>query len=346
MAQQSQDSAERAIVRWRVFLPVCLFGLALTGASVATSVVLSWQGIWPSVFLEFGATILLGSLLYVGQRSFVQVVRLEARTVVQSVSERADVLEQRLGEQTARIDTIAQDVENARAVRHADEDSALAAITNDMTYEAVSGALREAERSRAISQRFRVRASADLRGMRIYLKNLVLMDRVYGGSPVLALTPWFPDARTVQQELWRPGEDVATVMGRIIVRLEEVNVDASKSTFNPELLFENLRSGLGVAVRSRRGEIARLRGPLIELTDDRWALTEAGLESRTDDVYVPIDLFPSTLPQFQDPDTPPFAPPDTPEGYSHDAWEVLMDVARKTYLSHGSQPVPRKGFSV
>ena len=145
VTEPDQSPDERAVIRWRIFLPVCLVGLALTGLSIVTSVAWNWQGIWPSVFLEFGATILLGALLYIGQRSFIQVVRREARTVVQNVSARADALEERLGDQAARIDTLAQEVENARAARHEEEDSKLAAITDEMTYAAVSGPLRDAE---------------------------------------------------------------------------------------------------------------------------------------------------------------------------------------------------------
>lgn len=335
------------MIRWRVFLPVCFVGLALTALSIATSVAWDWKGIWPSVFLEFGATILLGALLYIGQRSFIQVVRRETRTVVQNVGARADALETRLGEQAARIDTLAQEVENARAARHAGEDAELAAITDEMTYGAVSSPLRDAERSGAISESFRVLASTELGGMRLYLKNLYSMDRAVGGTPFLSLTPWFLDGRNVQSVSWNDGEDVSVVMGKIIARLEEANIDASAATFDPELVFRNLRHSLSVAIRSRRGELdRRLRGPLIELVEDLWAFTNAGLESRTDDVFVPTDVFPATIARFQDPGTTPFVPPDAPTGVAEDSWRVLMEIAQTTYLGHGGRLAGRKGFAV
>lgn len=345
MRELERQPTERTIIRWRVFVPVCLLGLALTAVSIVTSVAWRWQGIWPSVFLEFGATILLGALLYIGQRSFVQVVRHEARTVVQNVGARADALEERLGEQAARIDTLAQEVENARSARHAGEDADLAAVTDEMTYEAVSGPLRDAERNGAISELFRVQASAELAGIRLRMRNLNRMDRAVGGTPFLSLIPWFLDVRSVQTVAWNDGEDVREVMDEIIVRLEEANVDASRATFDPELVFRNLRHSLSVAVRSRRGELdRRLRGPLIELVEDRWAFTDAGLESRTDDTFVSIDIFPATIAQFQDPGTPPFVPPDAPVGVSKETWGVLMVIAQKTYLGHGGRAVRRKGL--
>jgi hypothetical protein len=347
VTELDRRSAERTVIRWRVFLPVCLVGVALTALSIVTSVAWNWQGIWPSVFLEFGATILLGALLYIGQRSFIQIVRRETRAVLQNVGARADELEARLGEQAARIDTLAQEVQNARAARHADEDADLAAITDDMTYAAVSGPLRDAERSGAISESFRVRASGELTGMRLYFKNLYLMDRVAGGTPFLSLTPWFLDGPDVQSVSWNDGEDVAAVMEKIIARLEQANINASAATFDPELVFRNLRHSLSVAVRSRRGELdRRLRGPLVELVGDQWAFTDAGLESRTGDTFVPSDIFPATITRFQDPGTRPFVPPGTPAGVSKDTWQVLMKIAQRTYSLHGGSLVPRRSSVV
>jgi hypothetical protein len=336
VTEPNQQSAERAVIRWGVFLPVCLVGLALTALSIATSVAWNWQGIWPSVFLEFGATILLGALLYIGQRSFIQVIRQQTQAVVQDVGARADALEERLGEQASRIDTLAQEVRNAQAARHTEEDADLAAITNEMTYGAVSAPLRDAERSRAISESFRVEASAELAGMRLYLKNLYMMDRVAGGTPFLSLTPWFLDGRSVQSISWNDGEDVTAVMEKIIARLEAANIDTSTATFDPELVFRNLRHSLSVAIRSRRGELERrLRGPLIELVGDQWAFTDAGLESRIDGTFIPADVFPATTAPSQNPGTQPFVPPNPPAGISEDTWQVLMRIAERTYLSHG-----------
>jgi hypothetical protein len=347
VTEPDQRPSERTVIRWVVFLPVCLSGLVLTALSISTNVAWNWQGIWPSVFLDFGATILLGALLYIGQRSFIQVVRQETRAVARNVGARADALEARLGEQAARIDTLAQDVEDARATRHADEDADLAAITDKMTYRAVGGPLLAAERSGAISQTFRVQASAELTGMRLYFKILYSMDRVHGGTQFLSLTPWFIEGPNVQSIPWNDGDDVSAVMDRIIARLEQARVDSSTATFNPELVFRNLHHSLGVAVRSRRGELERrLRGPLLELVGDQWAFTDAGLESRTDDSFVPADAFPATIARFPDLGTPPFVPPEAPPGVSKESWQVLMKIAERTYPTHDSPPVGRKGFAL
>lgn len=323
-------------IRWHVFLPVCLVGLALTVLSIATSVAWNWQGIWPAVFLTFGSTVLLGALLYIGQRSFLRVVSQEARVVIQNVDARAAALEQRVDEQAARIGTIAQEVETARAARHAEEDAYLAAVTDEMTYAAVSGPLRRAKQSRAISEYFRVQASAELTGMRLAFKTLVRLDQVHGPIRFLSLAPWSLDDLSLQSVEWHDGEDVTAVMDKIIARLEAAGHDASSTVFDPELVFKNLRLSLSAALHSRRGELERrFRGPLIELVGDQWAFTDAGLESRTDDTFVSAEVFPASSARFQDPGTPPFMPPNTPFGVSTDTWQVLMKVAERTYSGHG-----------
>jgi hypothetical protein len=136
-------------------------------------------------------------------------------------------------------------------------------------------------------------------------------------------------------------------MEKVITRLEEANIDASTATFDPELVFRNLRHSLSTAVRSRRGELdRRLRGPLIELIEDRWAFTDAGLESRTDDAFVPTDVFPATIARFQDPGMPPFVPPEAPAGVSKDIWQVLMEIAERSYVGHRGRLGGRRGFVV
>jgi hypothetical protein len=209
-----------------------------------TSVAWNWKDIWPSVFLQFGATILLGALLYVVQRSFIQIVRRETRTVVEQVGARAATLEQQIGEQSARIETLADEVETARRTRHGEEDATLALITDEMTYEAVSEPLQDAERRHAISESFRVRTSTDLGGMRLYFKHLYTMERTGEARPSISLRPWFLDIRNVVNEQWSPGEDVATVISRIVAKLESANLDATTEAFDPRLVFENLRTSL------------------------------------------------------------------------------------------------------
>jgi len=336
VATPNAEEIQRQALRWRLFVPVCLLGVALTTLAVVTSTALKWQGIWPAFFLEFGATILLGSLLFVVQRSFLQTVRRESRTVVEQVGARADALEQRIGDQSARIETLAQEVEIARAERHAAEDTALSAITNDATYDAVTRALWEAESRRAISESFRVRASANVAGMRLYFKLLSAVERTGGSLPFISLTPWFPDGRDVKRESWHSGEDVATVMNRIVKNLETANLDATRNAFDAQLVIENLHLSLDLAIHSLRGDLPRrLRGPLIELVDERWVLTDMGLESRTDEFFVSIDAFPDTLPRFQRPGTPEFRAPPAPDGVSEELWKTLITVARMTYMLRG-----------
>ncbi len=278
MAMVPNDDGPSRRIRWSVFAPVCVLGLLLVGAALGLSIMCDWAGIWIDFFLTFGATILLGAVLYVVQGSFLTTVRQQADRVIQNVETEATALEARIATQARRIDTLANEVTGDRAERRTAEDEALAAVTDDMSYEAVSSAIRELDDRHAISYAFRVPASRDLRQMHVYFKNTILMDQMSGGSPRVTLTPWFIDVRNVQSVAWEPGEDVTAVIARLDREIESVNLTPSM-VWDPTILFATLRASLSSPLTPSGEQSPRLRGPLLELLNDEWALTDEGLES-------------------------------------------------------------------
>jgi hypothetical protein len=264
--------------------------------------------------------------------------------IIENAETQTAALEEKIESQARRIDTLADDVANGRTSRHAEEDAALAAITDEMSYDAVSSAIRDADHRGIISTVLRVPASEGLDGMHMVIQNTVLMDRVVGDSPRLSLSPWFADNRDVPGDWWLPGEDVTSVIGRLEQRIESANLDPP-IMFDPTLMFQNLREALTLVYRSLRGESERrLRGPLLERLNDEWALTDEGLESLTTEDWVPIGVFPDTIPRFQDPGTPAFTPPPPPRGVEASVWAQLIEIARVTYMVHGKRSLQRRGF--
>lgn len=331
---------------WRAIVVVCLIGFALTALSVVGADTLHWRNSWPAVLLEYGGNTVLGALIFVLQGSFVRSVQEGAAQVVQRVDDRANQLEARVDEEARRIDDLTARVEGARAARHAEEDAVIDAAVDELTYDALYQALHDLDFGGLISRNvFRIRASRDLDGLRLALKITFLMDRADGrtGSPRISISPWFPVFRDVQPLEWLPGEDAVTVLERVTERLEQARLDASVAAFDPNFFADSLRESFLLARGSTRGEVAALRGPLIERTDDRWVFTDAGLESRTDDIFVPFDAFPATLKRFQDPGSEPYSPPLVPAGVDPLTWSTLMEAARHTYTGHGGM-IQRRGF--
>jgi len=340
MADMPAPRLENAI-HWRAFGIVAAIGLLMIGAALGFSIDCDWTGIWIDFFLTVGTAVLLGALGIVGSGVLVTTVEREVKRGIEETETQTAALEKRIESQGRRIDTLADEVLRDRAGRHEAEDEALAAIANDMSYEAVSSALREADLRRAISDAFRVPASGDLNGMHMHLKNLVRMDRAVGGTPFLSLTPWFADARNVQTEGWNEGEDVRQVIARLDRKIESANLTPS-AVWDPSVMFTNLRDSLELANRALRGELPRrLRGPLIERLNGEWVLTEEGLESLTTDAFLSINDFPSRvayLAAYSGGDRPEFSPPPPP-GVDADTWGILVEIARVTYMAH-----PRGSF--
>jgi len=231
------------------------------------------------------------------------------------------------------IETLGQDVDRLRGARHSEEAAALAAITEHPTQEIVASGLRLGEARGVLSSAFRARASADLGGMRLSCQLLHMVPRGAPNRPVLFLTPWFPDARRSERAEWLDGEDVATVMDRIVARLELARLDASRAAFDPALFLSKLRNGLEVALGSLRDE-PRMRGRLIEVVNDRWVLTDEGLESRSDAAFISRDTFP-TAPGAIDQAPGGFTAPAAPSDEDGSDWPTLMEIARRTYLLLG-----------
>ena len=260
-------------IHWPIFGPVCVGGLFLVGAALGMSIICDWAGIWVDFFLTFGATILLGAVLYVIQGSFLTTVQKQADRVIENVETQAAALDERIRTQERRIDTLAEEVDRNRAARHAEEDEGLAAITDEMTFEAIDNALRQAVRKRAISTAFQVPASPDLSQMHISMQPLFRAERGGGGDPIISLTPWVVGQPVLGGLLWQPGQDIASLIERLERQIESANLTPAM-VFDPTDLFTNLRASLTLANHSLRGDLARrLRSPLVERINKEWALS-------------------------------------------------------------------------
>jgi hypothetical protein len=328
-------------IHWPIFGPVCISGLFLVGAALGMSIICDWAGIWIDFFLTFGATVLLGAVLYVIQGSFLSTVQEEADRVIENVETQAAALDQRIQTQERRIDTLADEVDRNRAVRHAEEDEGLAAITDEMTHEAVYNALLQAVRKKAISTAFQVPASPDLSQLHISMQPLIRAERGGGGDPVISLTPWMVGQPILAGLLWQPGQDVAALIERLERQLESAHLTPA-TVFDPTVLFTNLRASLTLANHSLRGDLRRrLQSPLVERINEEWALTEDVLESLNSDAFLSIKEFPSHvayMASYSSGKSPEFDPP-SPPGVEAKTWSLLVEIARATYMRH-----PRGSF--
>jgi hypothetical protein len=332
------DSRQQQTIHWPVFAPVCLLGTLLVAAALVLSIQYYWTGIWIEFFLGVGITILLGAVLYVIQGSFMTTVRRAADRVIETVETKATALDERIEAQARRINTIGEEVVEARTRRHGRQAAAAAAIADLATYEAISSAIRDARDRAAISSGlFMVPASADITGMHVVITNQLRMNFADGrtGSPFLSLRPWFLDDRQVERVDWWPGEDAVVVFDRLAQNIEKANLSPGL-LLDTTVFFEALSSSILLANASQHGTRKRLGGPLVELLNDEWAVTQTGLESLTSDTVVSVNDFPgmaATMSATTRGESPKFDPP-APEDVDPAAWSQLIKVAAMIYRQH------------
>jgi hypothetical protein len=286
--------------------------------------------------LAVGVGAVLGALGIVGADTLVGTVQVEVNRAIENTQVETAALEEKIESQGRRIDTLSGEVAQNRAARHADEDAGLAAIAEDASFEAISDAIRDAERRQAISSLFRVPATANTGGMHLRVQNGQLGDRAVGSTPVIFLTPWFADDREVPMVIWKSGQDAVEIFGELDQNIESAHLSPD-DLLDSAVFIKNLTESISLANAALRGHAKHLEDPLIERLTDEWVLTEAGLEALSSDFILPIAAFPSHL-QYMNAisggETPAVDAP-LPKGVDPEMWELLVEIARRTFQGFG-----------
>lgn len=307
-------------IRWAVVVPIIVVSGGSTVFSVYASYHLAWKGFAPSVFLQLGSTVLLGVILFLLQRVF----------VVIPLTERTERIETAVSDQATALESLSGRVSQLTGERHEDEDAVVEAVGNQ-TYEDVSRALIQAELQQSIYKSFRVRASTDPLGLRLFFKPLRAVGRGVPDESMIVLTPWFPDRRSPKRISWMPVMSVEQVFSQLVEKLEDEHLDTSEAMLDPDLVMENLSESLRVAQAARRSEIP-MTGALVELFDADWAFTSQGLIARADGApVVRRAQFPNTIPSFRAPGAQNWQPAPSPPSVDPGTWSNLMTIGEKTF---------------
>lgn len=205
-----------------------------------------------------------------------------------------------------------------------------------MTFETVTSALEEAERVHAIDPvLFRVRASAHLAGLRARLfwsetsSERVLMLRVLSPDPEVA------SALALRSIAWQPDQPAPAVGDAVVLVLEQLGLPSDPETFDWGRTIESLQASLAVAIAARRRDpgAPRLQGRLIELVNDEWMLTDAGIECPGRAFILDEGSFPKRpkLPRRPGQISTSTFEPDRPTWVSADFWENVVRLGQLIY---------------
>jgi hypothetical protein len=286
-------------IRWSAVGVIFAVGTALTIASIILSITYDWQGIWPQVMLAWGTTIALSGILFGIQEAFVRKVN---RHVEQQVNQAAANLEDRIGKRITRLEDVAGETDAVRNARYASEDQVITDLREDTSYQSVANALGQAAAFKAISNgdrqgrnSFRVRAGSPLDSLRLSLKRKYDPAGTSSDSlapyRVLVWSPWKADI-SVDVD-WDAGMTVAVMFDSLRQQFNEKRLNVGEKEFDVDFTVKELVRSLDVSIKSRRGQdFRRLQAPIVEVVDDQWAFTEAGLESLKYEYLLPDLVFP------------------------------------------------------
>jgi hypothetical protein len=318
--------ASGEILNWPTVWLVFAVGTILTVASIVVSVAYNWSGIWPQVLLAWGTTIALSAVFFGVQRLFVRRVRQE----VVSVGEQ-------LGGRLTRLEDVAGLVNQGQTQRYAEEDKPVEALKENVDHESVQAALDKALDLGAISEGFRVRLGHPIDGLRLTFD---LKRDPKGGHIFDQVGTWLAQNLNASvSEYWFTSTPAKVVFENLQAALGRKHINIDKEGFDVAFALQNLYKSLIISIQARRGQLSRPRNPVIEIVDSRWAFTEAGLESLTDDFSLSDEKFPQKSAFGNGVIPEKYKRPQTPPNVDQGDWAMLMTVAEGIY------PWPRPFWS-
>lgn len=271
--------ASGEILNWPTVWLVFAVGTILTVASIVVSVAYDWSGIWPQVLLAWGTTIALSAVFFGVQRLFVRRVGQEVVRVGEQ-----------LGGRLTRLEDVAGLVNQEQGIRDAEEDKPIEALKKNVDHESVQAALDKALDLGAISDGFRVRLGHQIDGLRLTFD---LKHDPKGGYIFNQVSTWLaqnPNASV--SAYWFASTPAKVVFGNLQADLGRKHINIDREGFDVDFALRSLYNSLIISVQARRGQRSRPLNPVIEIVDSRWAFTEAGLESLTDDFSLSDEEFP------------------------------------------------------
>jgi hypothetical protein len=310
-------------------------GAAVIGLAFALEKWYQWTGVAPSTLVNVGTGLLLAGLLFLLERRFTA----RAEAVVEAVDER---IAQRTRKLETRLDDLQRRTDERIRQQGTRDDEAIEALDH-VSFPAVTHALERVNRMHALATSVaRVQASADPAGVRLgfaWGSRTPDEDR-----PALLVTADFSSrhggARRNPQIQWLPTQTAEEIGARLVDMLN--HDDAADQKFDWPLAISNLHRTLRVAVDSKRRASGawHLRGLLIELVGDDWAITQEGLEG-PDHGYI---LRKTSFPRHRDgagrpSDLGSWIAPPHPAWASPSEWEYLISRGHELFgRDHGTEP--------
>jgi hypothetical protein len=328
---------------WGWLLFFLIGGLVLTGLTLfAESLDWRWSPAWQSVLVNVGTSMLFAAVLFMVEPRFTRrVVEAAGEGVTEKVQ---TVIRESTGKLTHRLDDLEALFDARREGEATVQRAAMAAMADQVTYETVSQAMDEANHVGAIrGGGLTVRGAESFKGPHVHFRYVRYKQPRPGrlqGQVALEISVKLakrPDefGTPVIECLWKPSMSVADVEAELRRRITESGYWEEARAFDFALAIREFTRGLDLALASTgsNGDKRSLNGPLDQIVDEEWAITEAGLECPSRKYIFPASEFPDQLypggavkarrHSESQADAPSFRPP-APAFVDDELWEYLI----------------------
>jgi hypothetical protein len=247
-----------------------------------------------SVLTNVGTAFITAGLLALFEPLLARKVRAEAKA---AASLETSSLRQEVGE---RLTSLEKRVAAAVAEEVKQQDEAISAAEQELTYDSVVRLFKKAWENKALDGDQITVQGTDKPGE---LTLSLVFEHVYnvfdhdpiGTSHVLVLRGESPRAEAAEpvDVTWSSGENFEDVAARLLLELAKTGAGLLEEV--PwQQTTERFAAALSLAIRSRRRDrgVVPLRGRLREIVADRWFITDKGLECPTYDLWVDAQTWP------------------------------------------------------
>ena len=289
---------------------------------------------WSNLLLDYGATTVLGVVLFLLQRNFVSVVNRREEVLREEIVVVRQDFDERFVEQQSVLHQLNESVAALTTERHAKEDAVIARISSGDNVGVLKTAIEMAGDRNLIGPGFRVRVDQELGGLRFTATPLYLHDRGVAPTPKMSLTVWRKSGlkASVVVDL---DKTIDGTMALLVAEMERNGLTTEADTFNPQSVVEALQTSLQLALDIQHGEKRGISGKLIEMYNADLAISTAGIESLSRGVLIPATDFPSTIKRFQTPGSTEMVVPAPPPGVTDEVWSDIVAYARIDMLGSG-----------
>jgi len=237
------------------------------------------HGYLPGLLANLGTALLLGVLFIVLQATITRKIE-DVRSTTHQLETGLGEVQQELARTSERLDELTNATTERIQTARTELADQIAGLNEDVSFERVAGLLERGDELQALSRRgVRVRLPhADLRLRWQY--RLVVPQGYTEREPIIQILLEDPSGKPLDVVVaWSPGQLLSEVIANLAEDMKRQGVYPGDAAMDTAAVVRSLAATLQLAIEARGGVGGtRELSHVVELVNERWALTDHGLE--------------------------------------------------------------------